>query len=251
MDSTTLLTRLDHEYRLLGTALAAADATATVPSCPDWTAADLDSHVAHVYRHKVETMRRGNWPQPWPPSEGVGTLADAYAALQAEFAARTPSETAVTFFDSDQTVGFWIRRMAQETAIHRVDAELTAGGTITPIEDDLAVDGIDELLRVFIEFASASWPEDFAEVLATADRRPVRITTGGRDWTITAGDDRILIRDGSVGGAGGSGGDAAATISGEPSAVYRWLWNRGGDVTIDGEEALALQLHPLMEPGLQ
>jgi uncharacterized protein (TIGR03083 family) len=244
MDSTTLLTRLDHEYRLLATALAATDPGAVVPSCPDWTAADLESHVAHVYRHKVATMQDGDWPKPWPPEGGVGTLSDAYAALRTELDGRKPSDAAVTFFDSDQTVAFWIRRMAQETAIHRVDAELAAGGTITPIEDDLAVDGIDELLHVFIEFASASWPEDFAEVLPDADRRPVAISAGGRTWTVTAAPELILIDDSAADAA-------AATVSGEPSAVYRWLWNRGGDVSIDGDEALALQLHQLMEPGMQ
>jgi len=46
--------------------LADGDPSVAVPSCPEWTLADLVSHVAHVYLHKVETMRRGQWPDPWP-----------------------------------------------------------------------------------------------------------------------------------------------------------------------------------------
>jgi uncharacterized protein (TIGR03083 family) len=245
MDSATLVTRLDHEYGLLATALAAADPTTTVPSCPDWSTADLEDHVAHVYLHKVEAMRLGAFPSPWPPPDGVGTLADTYTALRTEFAAHEPSETSVTWFDPDQTIGFWIRRMAQETVIHRVDAELAAGGTITPIEPDLAVDGIDELLHTFVEFASASWPEDFAEVLPGADHRPVLILAGDRAWTVTAGPEHIVIADVAPDTA------ADAVVTGDPGAVYRWLWNRGGDVTIDGDEALALQLHSVLGPAMQ
>src|SRR5947209_5498927 len=119
MDTTTLTAprltaHLAHEYALLHEALAAADPTAAVPTCPDWTAADLGDHVAMVYLHKVECMRRGAWPKPWPPEEGVGTLSDAYTALVSAFAVREPSDASVTWFEPDQTVGFWIRRMSQE-----------------------------------------------------------------------------------------------------------------------------------------
>ena len=44
--------------------------------------------------------------------------------------------------------------MAQETVIHRVDAELAAGEPIAPIPDDLAVDGIDEVLERFLAYGS-------------------------------------------------------------------------------------------------
>src|SRR5258705_13012736 len=47
-----------------------------------------------------------------PPLE---LLDRAYAALSAEFAARRPEDHTFTWYDPDQTVGFWIRDMAQET----------------------------------------------------------------------------------------------------------------------------------------
>ena len=49
---------------------------------------------------------------------------------------------------------FWIRRMAQETVIHRVDAELALGEPFAPIPDDLALDGIDEVLERFLAFGT-------------------------------------------------------------------------------------------------
>jgi hypothetical protein len=42
------------------------------------------------------------------------------------FRAHEPGEAVTTGFGPDQTVAFWIRRMAQETVIDRTDAELAA-----------------------------------------------------------------------------------------------------------------------------
>ena len=53
-------------------------------------------------------------------------LGRAYGELIAEFGARQPTDPTPTWYDPDQTVAFWIRRMAQETVIHRMDAELAA-----------------------------------------------------------------------------------------------------------------------------
>lgn len=67
-----------------------------------------------------------------------------------EFAARRPEDPAGSWHTSDQEVGFWIRRMAQETVIHRIDAELATGQPVAPVPAGLAVDGIDETLKVFV-----------------------------------------------------------------------------------------------------
>jgi len=132
---------------------------ARVPTCPDWTVADLTRHVGEVYLHKVEMMRQGKHPDGWPPAafkeaEPVGLLTRGYGELVAEFAARNPTDATKTWYDPDQTVGFWIRRMAQETVIHRIDAELGAGTPVAPVPDDLAIDGIDELRDVFVMAAT-------------------------------------------------------------------------------------------------
>ena len=80
----------------------------------------------------------------------------AYSSVLAEFAARRPQDPAGSWYTPDQTVGFWIRRMAQEKVIHSMDAELGIGQPVAPVPADLAVDGIDELLRVLWPTASPS-----------------------------------------------------------------------------------------------
>ena len=179
MERDAFLAYLDADFRRLRD--VAADPAATVPTCPEWTVDDLRRHVATTYLHKVETMRRGGSPDPWPPDldgEATTALLDrSYAELLDAFAARADTDRAPTWYDPDQTVGFWVRRMAHETVIHRVDAELAAGEPIAGIPADLAADGIDEVLETFLAYASRKWPEDFGDLLRDDDA--VLVATGG------------------------------------------------------------------------
>ena len=251
MDAKTLTADLFSEYALLTAALDAAAPTAAVPSCPDWTAADLSWHVTEVYLHKVACIQTLEFPQSWPPERGSVPLAEAFAQLTGEFDTHQPTDPAKTFVDDDQTVGFWIRRMAQETVVHRIDAELTAGVPISPVRAELALDGIDELLQIFLAGASVAWPQEFTGVLATADRRPVRLLAGTRDdgsagddggaWDVVAAADRIVVTPASDHVPPG------ATVTGPPEAVLRWVWNRGDDgVRVDGDAALIDQFKKLL-----
>ncbi|WP_199853023.1 maleylpyruvate isomerase N-terminal domain-containing protein [Plantactinospora sp. BC1] len=176
--------------------VASADLAAAVPSCPDWTVADLVRHVATVYLHKVECMRTGRIPSSWPPDlsgeEPLALLDRACLALRAEFDSRDPGALAPTWYDPDQTVGFWLRRMAQETVVHRVDAELAVAGAVTEIPADLAVDGIDEVLRIFLGYGSRRWPERFIDVLPDSAIR-LLATAGPASWQIRLGPEGATV----------------------------------------------------------
>jgi len=216
-----------------------------VPSCPGWTVADLCRHVAEVYLHKTEAMRRGEWPRPWPPDlaaeEPVALLDRAYAALTGEFAARKADEPSVTWFEPEQTVGFWVRRMAQETVIHRVDGELGAATLIAAIPDDIALDGVDEVLVRFLAYGKTEWAEEFGEQLAACDGRAVRIDSGGGSWLVRLTPEGTVVTQ-------DDDGEAAAMVSGDPEAVLLWLWRRVGDerVRFAGDEHLIAQLRQLL-----
>jgi uncharacterized protein (TIGR03083 family) len=242
MDSKKLLECLDSDFHRLREVVAGADLTAMVPSCPDWSVADLARHVGAVYLHKVECMRLGTHPQPWPPAgldeeEPVALLDRSYAALTAEFASRDAAAEAFTWYGPDQTVGFWIRRMAQETVIHRVDAELGAGVPIAPIDPELAVDGIDEFLVAFVEYGSVTWPDEFGPLLVRADGRAVRMRTADAAWLVRLTPDRVEV-------SRVSDMDVAAEVTGPPVNLLLWQWNRGGEdaVTTTGDAELVAYL---------
>ncbi len=240
MESQRLRDCLDADFRRLREVAGGVDLGAAVPSCPGWTMTDLLHHVGEVYLEKVECMRLGAQPEPWPPEGLAGEpplelLDRAYAALTGEFAARRPEEQAFTWYGPDQTVGFWIRRMAQETVIHRVDAELAAGEPVAAIPGDLAADGIDELLTAFVQYGTTGWPEEFAELLAPAGDRAVSVVTPQQSWRLRLTTTGVRVEQSAV-------DPPSATVEGPAPDVLLWLWSRGGEgaTTTGDEEAIAL-----------
>jgi uncharacterized protein (TIGR03083 family) len=236
--------RLDDEFRLLRAAIAGADPWAVVPACPDWNADQLAHHVAGTYLYAVECVRRGVLPEDWRPSEvnpsPVGALDEGYKELNSCFDAHRFGDPAGTWHEPDQTVGFWIRRMCQESMIHRVDAEQVAGIELAPVPNDVALDGIDEFLTLFIGYLSRTWREHFAEVLEAADPRPVTIAAGGRAWTVTVTSEGVEVAENGA-------AEEFARISGDPDDVLLWLWGRADDRAVrrKGEEALIAQFREL------
>ncbi|SDI32456.1 maleylpyruvate isomerase family mycothiol-dependent enzyme [Nonomuraea jiangxiensis] len=248
MDQRRYLELLELDYARMRET-ATRDLAAAVPSCPGWTTADLLKHVGDTFLHKVETMRRGTWPKPWPPApdpSGPGAYLDrAMAELRGELTSRKPEEHALTWYDPDQTVGFWARRMALEAVVHRVDAELAAGEPITPIPADLAVDGIDEILVTFLAFASRQWPEDFGDALAGADGRSVSIAAGAKRRLVRLAPSGVEVSTDDTPGE--------ASISGASQDVLLWLWGRadGTALTFDGDPELVKRLRDLLKEAAQ
>jgi uncharacterized protein (TIGR03083 family) len=237
MEFSRFLDCLANDFaRLRG--VVAIDLSAAVPTCPGWSVTDLTRHVGEVYLHKTLCMREGAEPNPWPPAgladEAPLALLDrTYAGLRHEFATRQPQDHAGGWYAPDPTVGFWIRRMAQETVIHRIDAELGTQQPVAPVPADLAVDGIDELLNIFVAYAVEAWGSYFSDILGNSSGRTYVVRTEGAAWRVRTGPGTFEVTD----GAGDAGADA--TISGPPVDVLRWVWNREtpgmpGDVKITG-----------------
>lgn len=242
VDEQRFLECLEADYtRLREVASDALDAP--VPTCPGWTGGDLVRHVTEVYLHKTETMRQGSWPAPWPPSlpgEPLAELDDAYRRLVGELTTRKPADHALTWYAPDQTVGFWLRRMAHETVIHRLDAELAAEVPHDPVPADLADDGIDELLVCFLAYASDEYPDELGEHLPECDGRSVQIATESAGWQVQLGPTEITVERGHF--------DAEVGVSGEAASVLRWLWRRAGDgvVQLDGNRWVLGKLRTML-----
>jgi hypothetical protein len=113
--------------------------------------------------------------------------------------------------------------MALETVVHRVDAEI-AMGVPTPVDEDLAVDGIDEILVVMLAGDWSDEPED-----ALSGQR-VAISTGGRTWWVTLERESIGVKR--------TGASENAVLGGDPSDLLLWLWGRVPDehVSRSGDE---------------
>lgn len=241
---------LTADFAALRAAAAGVAPERAVPSCPGWSVTDLVAHVAEVYLHKVESMRRGEFPEPWPPDRPdeppLDLLDRAYAQLTAEFDARPPGQATAHWYDPDPTVGCLLRRMSQETVIHRVDAELAAGEAVTPVPADLALDGVDEALQVVLGFLSQTWPQAFGDLPDAGESPPVRILADDRSWLLTPTPKGVVVTaDAAV--------RAAATVSGDAQSMLLWLWGRADDtaVTATGDPATLTTLRGLLREATQ
>ncbi|MEX2980764.1 maleylpyruvate isomerase family mycothiol-dependent enzyme [Streptomyces sp. C36] len=175
-----------------------ADLSTPVPSCPDWTLADLTRHVGSVHRWFAALLRQR--VQQAPTSRDVDLrlpersedypewLAESAAEAAEVFAAMDP-DAPMWAWGVDQHARFWIRRMLCETLVHRADAEHALG--LTPhIDRELALDGVDEFLTN-LPFATPFAPRT-AEL--RAPDRTIRFSCtdadesgegdGGGDWLI-------------------------------------------------------------------
>lgn len=216
MEHTAYVDHLRAEAALLRAA-AERGLDTPVPSCPGWTVGDAAEHIAVVYLHKVACLRAGQPPQSWPPPrDDTPTLELFDGALEdllGELTSRDPAAPTWTWWPFDQTVAFWGRRMAQETLVHRLDVEL-AHDAVSPVDPELAVDGIDEVL---VRMLAGDWSD---EPVAAAAGATVTLRSGDQVW-------RVVLEPAAVVATPGSDQPADAEISGAPDALLRWLWGRG------------------------
>jgi MDMPI C-terminal domain len=98
---------------------------------------------------------------------------------------------------------------------------------------DLALDGIDELLKVFVAYGVTEWGSYFADSLNTSSGHTYTVRADGSAWRLQTGPGLFAVED------GGGDDSAEVTVSGEPMAVLRWVWNRESpgepsDVAVEG-----------------
>jgi uncharacterized protein (TIGR03083 family) len=137
----------------------ATDLSAPVPTCPDWSIAELTGHLANLYnrvRRLITTGSLGrpedwNTPKPVEPlDEVVSQWTDEYVELLAALDAVDPEQPTWNWAPQAKKAVFWHRRMAHETAVHRWDAQMAATGLAERIEAKLASDGITEVLDTWL-----------------------------------------------------------------------------------------------------
>jgi uncharacterized protein (TIGR03083 family) len=125
-----------------------------VAACPGWTVSRLKVHVGRIHRWvavALDTPDDRDVPAvARPPAgtdlsawliDGVGYLLEAFERAGDQGAVHSPGW--------QQPAHWWLRRCTHETVIHAWDAQ-AAVGVPQPISADIACDGIDEVLEVFV-----------------------------------------------------------------------------------------------------
>lgn len=227
--------------RMTAAALAAGP-DAPVPTCPEWTVADLLAHQGMVHRwaHAHVTATEPPFADgdavlaevaadelPEWLAEGSDELVDALAAAPADL-------DAFVFIETGRTpLEFWARRQAHETTVHGFDAICAARGEIAPVSamgltPGFAADGLDEILVGFL-------PRGRSKLY---DGTPFRIVIAPDDtdhaWT-------LQITESALTTERELDDDAEVWWSGAAAALYLGLWNRGGDIATARGDASVLE----------
>ena len=230
------LNRLDSSTTRFAELVADGDLEAPVPPCPDWSFADLVAHLGEVHQWAAHAIVAGNpdadhIPAPSGRDALVDWYRDSASALLSTLRKTDPLAPAWSFGPKPRTASFWFRRQAHETTIHLWDAE-TSQGTTTPIDETLALDGIDELTSVFFpRQVRLGRIEPLAHGLAL--ETTLKSTEVSR-W--------VLAGDGT-GPASAPDALAEATITGPGEALLLLLWGRAdlddARLAVSGNEAAA------------
>lgn len=241
LEFSDYLKHIRDESRRFRDVLATCEPTARVPSCPDWNASDLLWHLTGVQGFWATTVRTRpaapdeNEPDPPRPDSYDGLLAafdENSAALVSQLESADPAETAWTW-STEQSVGFIFRRQAHEALMHRYDAELAAGA-VTPLDRELAADGVLECLDVMFggcppwgEFAGLP---HYVRVDITDTDESVWVQIGR--FSGTNPDDDVHYDEDDIRVVDDPGTEPDATVGGPAGALDAWLWRRGDDSEI-------------------
>lgn len=230
------------ESERFGRLIAELPASTPVPSCPEWSVADLTWHLAEVQyfwasivaglldspRSVVDLERPGDEALPRLFEQQSGFLLKALASRQ-------PGDVCWSWHNSGHSVGWVLRRQAHEALIHRVDAELAQGGAFA-VDPDLAADGVDEVLTVMLNAADLP---DWATFHPAGTTVEVRLAHNPVSWAMELG-----TFTGTSPATGNNYDDPALRLLPaleEPTAVITaaatdldlWLWGRGSDDAIE------------------
>ncbi|MFF4605244.1 maleylpyruvate isomerase family mycothiol-dependent enzyme [Streptomyces sp. NPDC001339] len=185
------------------------DLSATVPTCPDWTLADLARHVGGAHRwagtivatRATESVDFADVPGvPGPSGEDAAAL-DAWLAEGVDRTVAALREagpdTEVWTWSPVRRAGFWARRMTHETLVHRADAALTAGSAFD-VPPEAAADCLEEWLQLVGLPQFAAHKPEVADVLGPGRTLHLHATDArpelAAEWLIDLTGDTVTHR---------------------------------------------------------
>lgn len=147
---------ISHAADALADVFDANDPSTPVPSCGEWTLADLVWHLTEVqlfWCHVIGNRPEGpaTYESPTRPADdALGAGLRTAGVDLVELLSLADDDEQAWSWSPDQTVGFTVRRQVHESMVHAIDGLLAVGSPLPEIEPLLAADGVDELVTVML-----------------------------------------------------------------------------------------------------
>jgi len=202
---------------------------APVPTAPEWTVRDLVVHQGMVHRWATAHVLGKEAKSAPFHDEGMAAkdpviwLHDGGLDLIRALQSAPPDLEAMVFLkNAPAPRQFWARRQCHETTIHSVDAQAAALGRFpraadTEISQQIALDGIDELLSGFLTRGKSSLRSE----------KPLRLAIKPKDvrrsWLVhVSGEPPVVERH--------SQERADLVLEASAESLYLALWNRTDEI---------------------
>lgn len=192
---------------------AAGNLGVQVEHCPDWTVAQLVSHIgdvqwfwSEILTHRFTDRAQVDLAQrPTEHQDPIAWFRSQSTRLTEAFAAAIDTDHIWTWWEPQQHVGFVRRRQLIEVAIHGWDARNATGNTTgtppVPIPIDVSVLGLAEFIDVMSQDLRVDAPAP----------TPITLLCTDSSWTGT-------LFDGCTG--------SPTTLTGTASDLLLTLWSR-------------------------
>ena len=180
--------------------LCSRDPARPIPSCPGWSAADLQEHLIDTFRGEISGFDEGD----------------------ADMDARQAVERAVEQLQQNGSTG---RDAAHECAVHRWDA-FQAFGVDYAIEPELACDGVEE-------FFDAAWPmllDHLKRPAGNGETLRLQRSDGPGHWLVTLAERPVVARDAT--------GAHDVEVRASASDLVLWLWGRMDPPEVHGDRSV-------------
>jgi uncharacterized protein (TIGR03083 family) len=202
------------------------NAAGRVPWSDRWSVATVARHVGgthHVVAQVVEGRPDADFglfaslvtPEKSSP-EFAAWFANGTELLLEQLDGAPASDPCWNWYEAHAgRVEFWSRRMLHETVIHRWDAQMGATGSADPVDQDVAIDGIDEFLDVFVGARRT------ADGSASGPTVLVKCTDTTASWTVTLPEASREVERGEHA--------AEVSVSGAATDLLLFLWGRADE----------------------
>lgn len=231
LEFSDLLRLIDDRATAFRAAIAAAPSLdLPVPTCPEWTLADLVQHIGEGRRRWAATVAAGPQATSRTPAQGDAVAPQEREAVLAWLAASTdlllaalreagPDQGCFTGWGNTQlphTAGGVARHQVQEIAVHTYDAQLAVGEAAS-LPAEVALDGVEENLFI-AQFSTSAWPH-----------KPTAFdihATEGRSWRLTLDGDGARTAQLPAAATGEEQDEAGLSIYGTANDLVLYLYQR-------------------------